>query len=140
MAVFGQSGNHPKIARLDMLAGLLGLHHHHLHVSAQQIRDALPATRKRNEYPFCAGGPFDDEPHQIVSTGNRTAGLSQLSGTLLGGFNKIFHALKRRIRFDRDHGRLQDQADDGSQVLDRNRRFLGRQGFVTQTPVKKPIT
>ena len=53
---FSVSGSDdPQIPRAYLLARLLRFDHHHLHVTAEQIRESLAAAGKRNEGPLRSG-------------------------------------------------------------------------------------
>jgi hypothetical protein len=76
-----------------MVSGFLRLDYHRLDMSAEKIGNSLTAARKGNEHPFGARGLLDNQPHQIIPPGYRTAGLFELVRIFLCSFDKIFMVL-----------------------------------------------
>src|SRR5688572_22112597 len=110
------------VAGADVLAGLVGLDHHHVDVPAEQRRDPLAAAGEGDELPARAGGLLQLLAHHVVAAGDRAARLLELARLLFRSVHEVGQRLVGGVGLHRDDRRLEQQAGDRRQIL---QRYLG---------------
>ena len=125
--LLGELRQHAQLAGAHLLARLLRLDHHDVHVPAQERGEALAAARERDERPLGAGGVLQRLADDVVARGHRAARLLERAGLGLGGLDEFLERLVGRVRAHREHRGLAHQLRDRLQVVQRDLRLARRE-------------